>query len=644
MIRGFLSFVMILCLALTKVPAGQVCAATAKTLNPSVDTVLTNVGNYILSLDTNPDYSSIWNVIGLVRSGRSVPQSYIDTFYNNTVNYLRDNNWQLSRTKYSDYSKLILGMTAIGKDASDIDGHNILEYLSDFSKVKLQGFNGPVWALIALKSHPDYRIPLDLGASEQTTEEGLIQYILGRETSKGGWTLYGDTPDTDITGMTIQALASYYGKRDDVTAAVDRALTWMSSAQNNEGGYSTLNGSTTSETSESDDQVIVALCSLGIDPGKDSRFIQPNGKWVISRLFEYYIPAGTNMGGFMHIFSGADDNGGGAAGTLNGMATEQGMYATAAYKRLLTGKTALYDMSDVTLTPGGEPSAPSSSGKDNSSTKDGSSSKAVKVTKLKLNHSKITLKKGKSQTLKVTVYPSKASNKKVKWISSNKKVATVTQKGLVKAIKAGTAKITVTAKDGSKKKAVCTVTVKKASSGSSKKSSSSSGNKGNQSSGSNQTSNSQSNSNRQTNSNNQTSNTQPVNRQTTGNTQQQTTQRVPVPTTGNSGSGNGSEEASTQTEAWTFDGEDFIPESAGDSFAEESTEGMDLEEYSTEEENGDNEDDKGVVDKKSTRVPVWLVVLMALLGAGAVTVAMKVPWMNLRDKLLLLILSRRKKK
>ena len=45
------------------------------------------------------------------------------------------------------------------------------------------------------------------------------------------------------------------------------------------------------------------------------------------------------------------------------------------------------------------------------------------------------------------------------WKSSNKKVATVTKKGKVKGIKKGSAKITVTTKDG-KKKATCTVTVK----------------------------------------------------------------------------------------------------------------------------------------------------------------------------------------
>ncbi len=435
-------------------------AASAIELSPSVDTVLNNVGNYILSVDSHPDYSSTWNVLGLIRSGRKVSSDYINEYYNNTVNYLEDNDWKITRNKFSDYSRLILGMTVIGKDAQDINGHNLFSYLSDFSKVKLQGFNGPIWALIALNSHPDYSIPVNLDAKEQTTEEGLIQYLVSRETSKGGWTLFGDTPDTDITGMTIQALAPYYGKRDDVTNAVDRALSWLSSAQNKDGGYSTLNGSTTIETSESDDQVIVALCALGIDPGQDSRFIKDNGKWVMSRLFEYYIPAGTNKAGFMHTFPGAGDDGGGASGTLNGMATEQGMYATAAYKRLLTGKTALYDMSDLTLTPGEAPGAPTTRATE-AETDTTKKTQKVKIKKITLNYKQITVKTGKTRKLKATVTPANATNKKLKWKSSNKRIATVSQTGKVKGIKAGKVKITVAARDGSGKKATCKVIVEK---------------------------------------------------------------------------------------------------------------------------------------------------------------------------------------
>ena len=84
------------------------------------------------------------------------------------------------------------------------------------------------------------------------------------------------------------------------------------------------------------------------------------------------------------------------------------------------------------------------------------------VTKVKLNKTKANLNVGKSLTLKTTLSPKKPSNKGIIWKSSNTKIATVTSKGVVKAKKAGTVKITATAKDGSGKKATCKITVKKA--------------------------------------------------------------------------------------------------------------------------------------------------------------------------------------
>ena len=90
------------------------------------------------------------------------------------------------------------------------------------------------------------------------------------------------------------------------------------------------------------------------------------------------------------------------------------------------------------------------------------SKKAVKVTKVKITGSKkMNLKTKKTQTLKATVTPVTAANQKVTWKSSNKKIATVSSKGKVKVKKAGKVKITATAKDGSKKKATITITVRK---------------------------------------------------------------------------------------------------------------------------------------------------------------------------------------
>ncbi len=84
--------------------------------------------------------------------------------------------------------------------------------------------------------------------------------------------------------------------------------------------------------------------------------------------------------------------------------------------------------------------------------------KAVKVKSLSLNYAKKTLTVGKTLTLKAKIKPKKAKGK-IRWSSSNKKVATVSAKGKVKAVKKGTAKITAAVK-GTKVKKVCKITVK----------------------------------------------------------------------------------------------------------------------------------------------------------------------------------------
>lgn len=437
--------------------------AEAEVLSPDIDTVLSKVRSYILSKDTKPDYSSIWNVIGLKRSGLYVPESYINLFYSNVIAYCESKDWQITRAKYSDYSKLILALTAIGVDARDVMGHNLLAYLSDYENVSRQGNNGTIWALIALKSNPAYEIPEDPSAVQQNSEELLVKKIVGMQCQDGGWTLMGTTGDSDMTGMAMQALASYYNKDgyEDVTVAIDKGLAWIEKNQLSSGGFGTMN----TETSESVAQIITALCGVGIDCGEDVRFIK-NGKWPMTGLFQYYMPEG----GFMHVAADAGNNGGGAGGIIDGMATEQGLYATVAYRRFLDGETFLYDMSDVAISAGTKPvvsptidTGSNSGGNSSSTTAKKTETKPaaskVKVIKVGLNYSTIYLTKGKSKTLKATVSPSNATKKSVKWSSSNKKIATVNAKGKVTGKKAGSAMITVKAKDGSGKKAICKVVV-----------------------------------------------------------------------------------------------------------------------------------------------------------------------------------------
>lgn len=437
--------------------------AEAEVLSPDIDTVLSKVRSYILSKDTKPDYSSIWNVIGLKRSGLYVPESYINLFYSNVIAYCESKDWQITRAKYSDYSKLILALTAIGVDARNVMGHNLLAYLSDYENVSRQGNNGTIWALIALKSNPAYEIPKDPSAVQQNSEELLVKKVVGMQCQDGGWTMMGPTGDSDMTGMAMQALASYYNKDEyeDVTAAINKGLAWIEKNQLSSGGFGTMN----TETSESVAQIITALCGVGIDCGEDVRFIK-NGKWPMTGLFQYYMPEG----GFMHVAADAGNNGGGAGGIIDGMATEQGLYATVAYRRFLDGETFLYDMSDVAISAGTKPvvsptidTGSNSGGNSSSTTAKKTETKPaaskVKVIKVGLNYSTIYLTKGKSKTLKATVSPSNATKKSVKWSSSNKKIATVNAKGKVTGKKAGTVTITVKATDGSGKKATCKVVV-----------------------------------------------------------------------------------------------------------------------------------------------------------------------------------------
>ena len=82
----------------------------------------------------------------------------------------------------------------------------------------------------------------------------------------------------------------------------------------------------------------------------------------------------------------------------------------------------------------------------------------IAVTGVSLNKTTLSLNVGEKATLTATVHPLNATNKAVTWSSNDSAVASVSSSGVVTAIAAGTAIITVTTKDGSKT-AKCTVTV-----------------------------------------------------------------------------------------------------------------------------------------------------------------------------------------
>lgn len=291
--------------------------------------VLAQTAAYLSASVPDPGVSSIggeWAVIGLARNG-SLPADYAASYYSNLVRTLRDTDGVLHRVKYTEYSRVVLALSSLGFDPTDVAGYDVLSPLGDFDQVCWQGVNGPIWALIALDSR-GYDAPTAPDGKRQTTRDALIDAILESEISGGGWALSGSVPDVDMTAMALTSLSPYRGARADAAAAIERGLSILSSLQGEGGGY----GDAGSATSESCAQVVVALASLGIDPASDERFAKESGS-VLDALCSFAVPGG----GFKHI----------ADGEVNGMATEQGFYALVAYERLLSGKTSLFDMSDV---------------------------------------------------------------------------------------------------------------------------------------------------------------------------------------------------------------------------------------------------------------------------------------------------------
>ena len=291
---------------------------------------LKNTAGYLQAQVAEPGAGSIggdWLIFGLARSGVKAPQKYYDTYYNNVEAAVREKNGVLSERKYTEYSRTVLALTAIGKDPASVAGFNLLKPLADFEQVTKQGINGTIFALLALDSG-NYEIPEKPDAAVQATRQMYVDELLTRELPDGGWTLTGGEPDVDITAMTLQALAKYR-EQPEVEAAVERGLAVLSSLQEPDGGYVSWGSS----NSESVAQVIVALTELGI-PLDDERFVK-NGITVEDALLRF----AQESGAFVHVLDGS--------GGDDGMATEQAFYALAAIHRAETGETTLYDMTDV---------------------------------------------------------------------------------------------------------------------------------------------------------------------------------------------------------------------------------------------------------------------------------------------------------
>ena len=242
---------------------------------------------------------SEWYIIALSQNGERDMNSYEHAL----ITYISENriNSATMREKYA------LALCAAGSSES---------YMSDILDDSI-GANGIMSRIYGLHV-------LNNGYScNNYTVSSVTDELLDLQYSDGGWALFGEYGDIDVTAMTIQALAPQYDERSDVKTAVDRGLSLLSSKQMSDGGYQSFG----TPNPESSAQVLTALSALGIDCQEDSRFIK-DGNSIIDSMVTYRM----SDGGYSHV----------SGGDFNETATIQAMYSFVAYKRLLDGKSSLY--------------------------------------------------------------------------------------------------------------------------------------------------------------------------------------------------------------------------------------------------------------------------------------------------------------
>lgn len=330
--------------------------------NETIDAVVNDVSKWYKGSNSamlNSDFlqyvgstAGDWMPLGAARYGiKENYSAYLDAISKYVSEKYKEDD-KLAAYKATEWERIALAVGAAGGDPTkigkDTNGKPI-DLIADGTYNSIvnyedQGINAYVFGLIALDSRK-YPVP----EGSKYTRESIIKGVLSNQIKCGGYQ-YGagggaeGPADPDMTAMAVQALAPYYndGKKytytlsdtnEQVTKSVhqviDEALEAIRTCQGEDGDFKSWGAANV----ESTDQVIVALCSLGIDPEKDSRFITATGKTPINGIMKYVM----KDGGIAHTLETGS----------NGMATDQTLYTLAAIKRQRAGMNRLYDYTDV---------------------------------------------------------------------------------------------------------------------------------------------------------------------------------------------------------------------------------------------------------------------------------------------------------
>ncbi|MDK2881404.1 MAG: hypothetical protein PWQ99_1179 [Clostridia bacterium] len=206
----------------------------------------------------------------------------------------------------TDYAGTILGMLAAGQDPKKVAVNDQVyrDLVAELASLQNDDgsfgdlLNQTIWAVIALDE-----------AGGEYDSAKAIEFILSRQKSDGGFALFGDAADPDVTGDALVALAPH--KSDpEVSDAIDRAIECLKRLQLPDGGFASWG----SENPESIAAVIRGLLACGEDILSED-WVKEKGT-MIDALFSFQLADGS----FVHSSTETE---------CNAMATVQALQAVA---------------------------------------------------------------------------------------------------------------------------------------------------------------------------------------------------------------------------------------------------------------------------------------------------------------------------
>lgn len=263
-------------------------------------------------------YNNDW-ALGMAAAGLNPTADEKAKYLANVLNLAAD-----ASTSVSTIAKTAVALTSWNIDARQVPDKNGGQAVNLIDRVAGDtGYIDPAYTapfILSLYDLRNYEIP----KGAVITREALIDNIIASQEADGSW--YG-AYGADATGMVLPALAPYYGKTAEVngisaascaavTAAIDKALLFLSNSQGIDGSFPGYGGAPNSNTMIAG---IVGINSLGINPNSDSRFVK-SGRSVLQNLLTYR--------------TGDDKLGYKDSSAANDLACQQGLGALATYQNL----------------------------------------------------------------------------------------------------------------------------------------------------------------------------------------------------------------------------------------------------------------------------------------------------------------------